>query len=228
MKISFLLLVSLIFCSFSNENKELTGAWKNTSGEVTTVLLFKDGYVTSTTFTPTSFIETHGGTFKSDGTNITINQEFNTAEKELTTERIPFKIQKKFLLLNKKKFEKTDDGMGPLSGVWKISGRMQDGNIQQIHQRGTRKTIKMLTGKRFQWFAIDPDGNKFSGTGGGTYTFENGKYTENIEFFSRDSSRIGASLSFDGKIEDGKWHHSGLSSKGDKIYEIWQKVQNGK
>ena len=53
-------------------------------------------------------------------------------------------------------------------------------------------------------------------------TFENGKYTEHIEFFSRDSSRVGASLGFDGKIENGAWHHSGLSSRGEPIYEIWK------
>jgi hypothetical protein len=53
----------------------------------------------------------------------------------------------------------------------------------------------------------------------------NGKYTENILFFSRDNSRVGAQLTFDGKIEDGNWHHSGLSSKGDPIYEIWSRVK---
>jgi hypothetical protein len=61
------------------------------------------------------------------------------------------------------------------------------------------------------------------GTGGGTYTFANGKYTEHIEFFSRDSSRVGAALTFDGKLENGDWHHSGLSSKGDPIYEVWSR-----
>ena len=53
----------------------------------------------------------------------------------------------------------------------------------------------------------------------------NGKYTEHIEFFSRDSSRVGASLRFDGKLENGEWHHSGLSSTGEKIYETWGRVE---
>lgn len=227
MKITFLLFVSMIFCSLKNETKELTGSWKNTSGEVTTVLLIKDGYFTSTKFTPSVFLETKGGIFTVEGNTIHLNQEFNTVEKALSINKIPFKVQKDALLLDKKNFERVDDGNTSLAGVWQITGRMQDGAVRQIHQRGTRKTLKMLTGKRFQWFAIDPDGNKFSGTGGGTYTFENGTYIENIEFFSRDSSRIGASLSFEGKLEQGKWHHSGLSSKGGHIYEIWEKVKNG-
>ena len=58
-------------------------------------------------------------------------------------------------------------------------------------------------------------------TGGGTYLLKNGEYIEQIDFFSKDNSRVGASLSFKYKIENNEWHHSGLSSKGDPIYELW-------
>src|SRR5690554_5792392 len=101
---------------------------------------------------------------------------------------------------------------------------MQGDKLVEIHQKGTRKTLKLLTATHFQWFAIDPGKNEFYGTGGGTYSFENGKYTENIEFFSRDNSRVGAALSFDDRIEDDKWIHTGLSSKGDPIHEVWEKI----
>jgi len=86
--------------------------------------------------------------------------------------------------------------------------------------------LKILSGTRFQWVAINIKTGEFSGTGGGTYSFAHNQYTENIEFFSRDNERVGAQLTFDGKIEDGQWHHSGLSSKGDPIYEIWSKFDN--
>jgi hypothetical protein len=97
---------------------------------------------------------------------------------------------------------------------------MMNGSLQTITP-GARRTIKLLTGTRFQWIAINSETKEFFGTGGGTYTFENGKYTEHIEFFSRDSTRVGASLSFDGKVEGNNWHHSGLSSKGEPINEVW-------
>lgn len=155
---------------------------------------------------------------------MTIEQEFNTAAKDLKTESLSYRVKGKTLEINNQKYERIDDGIAPLAGVWKITGRMEEGKMNQIHQSGTRKTLKMLTGSRFQWFAIDPDGNKFSGTGGGTYVFKDGKYIETIDFFSRDASRVGSSLSFDGHLEEGKWHHSGLSSRGDKIYEVWEKA----
>jgi hypothetical protein len=59
------------------------------------------------------------------------------------------------------------------------------------------------------------------GTGGGTYSTLDGEYTENIEFFSRDDTRVGFSLKFDFELIDGDWTHKGLSSKGDPIHEIW-------
>jgi hypothetical protein len=118
-------------------------------------------------------------------------------------------------------WNRLDNGEARLAGLWTITARKQNGALQPIHQTGTRKTVKILTGTRFQWAAIDPGTKQFMGTGGGTYTFQNGKYTEQIEFFSRDSSRVGSSLSFDGKLEEGNWHHSGLSSKGEPIYEVW-------
>jgi len=46
-------------------------------------------------------------------------------------------------------------------------------------------------------------------------------YIENIEFFSRDDAKAGLSLSFNYELIDGKWNHSGKSSKGDSIHEIW-------
>jgi hypothetical protein len=59
------------------------------------------------------------------------------------------------------------------------------------------------------------------GTGGGTYSTINGIYTENIEFFSRDNSKSGLTLEFNYSIDNNEWNHSGFSSKGDPIHEIW-------
>ena len=115
-----------------------------------------------------------------------------------------------------------DEGRDKLAGVWRITGRMVDGKVNQM-QRGDRKTLKLISGTRFQWMAINPATKEFFGTGGGTYTFIDGKYTEHIEFFSRDSSRVGATLVFEGSVKDGVWNHSGKSSKGEPLNELWTK-----
>jgi hypothetical protein len=121
-------------------------------------------------------------------------------------------------------FRRIDDGSKNLTGNWRITQRAgSDGKLAAIHTSGPRKTIKILSSTRFQWAAINIETGEFSGTGGGQYTFENGKYTETIEFFSRDSSRVGMSLTFDGRLEGKDWYHSGKSSRGDAISEVWSR-----
>ena len=230
--------VILIFVANSGFNKsdviadELTGAWMHQNGNEEHLLLFVDGYNTHTVYSKTGkkFIEARGGSYQANGGKLNIRYEFDTRDKERTGQSLvsEFSIKNDQLMIDangkKLSYKRIDDGSAPLTGVWQITSRMQDDKLVPIHRNGTRKTIKILSGTHFQWAAIDPGTKQFSGTGGGTYEFANGKYTEHIEFFSRDSSRVGASLSFDGKLENGDWHHSGLSSRGDKIYEVWRRV----
>ena len=117
-------------------------------------------------------------------------------------------------------FKRIDNNQGEMVGAWRITDRMQNGQMSAMRQ-GSRKTIKMLTGTRFQWVAYDPEAKSFSGTGGGTYTFKNGKYTETIEFHSKNPDRVGVVLPFEYEIKGKKWDHSGLSSTGSPIREIW-------
>lgn len=215
------------------KNPTVEGAWLLQNGSESQVLTFTDQYYTHTSYNESAkkFVQTTGGPFKLNKGELVFEVEFDTKFPELVGKKVKYGISQNGNDLTvdfegkKSVFKRIDDGNAPLAGVWHITSRMQDGRLVPIHRTGTRKTLKILTGKRFQWVAIDPAKKEFSGTGGGTYCFNDGVYTENIEFFSRDSSRIGASLSFDGKLEDGNWHHSGLSSKGDKIYEVWSKVK---
>ena len=211
---------------------ELRGAWMHQSGNEEKLLQFVDGYNTHTVYSKggKQFIETRGGTYKINGSQLNIAVEFDTRNKEQTGQSLSynFLVKGNELTIDVKGkkiiYKRIDNGSAPLTGVWHITGRLQEGKVVPIHRSGTRKTIKILSGTRFQWAAINPGTKEFFGTGGGVYEFKNGKYTEHIEFFSRDSSRVGSSLLFDGKLEKGEWHHSGQSSKGDAIYEIWSRV----
>lgn len=204
----------------------LEGAWKREADGVTTVLLFESGYFTSTAFTAEGLKQTWGGPATVKGDTLTVTLEFDSGKAPLEKRALPFVLKAGKLTLAKEPaaYTRVDDGKGPLAGVWRISGRMQDGALQPMHTTGTRKTLKLLTGTRFQWFAIDPGKGFFGATGAGTYSFEKGKYTERIEVFSKDASKVGAALTFDGALEGGKWRHSGFSSKGDRIDEVWERL----
>jgi hypothetical protein len=213
---------------------ELTGAWMHQYNNEEHLFQFVDGYHTHSVYSKTEkkFIETHGGPYTTNRNQLTVSIEFDTMHKEQTGHFsvYNFSIAGDELMITDKgkklNYRKIDDGSGSLSGVWHITSQMREGKLVPIHRTGTRKTLKILTATRFQWAAIDAGTNEFFGTGGGTYQFMNGKYTEHIQFFSKDSNRIGASLSFEGKLENGEWHHSGLSSKDETIYEIWNRVNN--
>jgi hypothetical protein len=130
--------------------------------------------------------------------------EFHSAKPEQvgTSETWTVKQKKKTLSLKGAELEGSwsslDKGVdSPLDGPWIFSGRKRDGEIQRVDMTTRpRKTMKILTENRFQWIAYNTETGDFHGTGGGNYTATDGVYTENIEFFSRDNSRVGASLEF--------------------------------
>jgi hypothetical protein len=225
--------IFIINLSAQSKNAAVTGAWKIQEPDKEHVLIIQDGFFFHTAYNKAGkeFIFSQGGTYTIKGKELVAKIYFNTQNKEEVGKELDgaFSINGNTLNLTvngeTQNWDRLDKGTGPLAGIWRITSRMQDGKLTKIHQTGARQTYKILSGTRFQWAAINPETKEFSGTGGGTYTFSNGKYTESIEFFSRGNSRVGASLSFDGKLENGEWHHSGLSSKGDKIYEIWSRVK---
>ncbi|MBG6234254.1 hypothetical protein IWX76_000809 [Pedobacter sp. CAN_A7] len=226
----FAMLCFVITSNAQAQSTTINGAWEFKDGATRHLLLVQDSIYFYTVHQDQEFMMSQGGKVGISGDKLTGTVWYNTADSLNVGQDFdfPFTLSGKQLSITAPEvqlnFTHVDEGKAPLAGVWRITGRMQDdGKIGAIHQTGTRHTYKMLTGTKFQWVAIDPAKKQFSGTGGGSYTFKGGKYTENIEFFSRDNSRVGASLTFDGKLENGNWHHSGLSSKGAKIYEVWSK-----
>tara|TARA_R110002051_G_scaffold325867_1_gene432572 strand:+ start:110795 stop:111508 length:714 start_codon:yes stop_codon:yes gene_type:complete len=232
MKISTLLLVFLFGC-FCSTAQSIIGAWErdyaNDNGDaLKNTIIFTDGHQVSTTYEAKTgkFISTTGGSYTLSGDTFIEMVEFDTED----TERVGTEVVHKVALNDEKirftatgeEFKRIDDGtLGKLQGAWLMSGRVVDGKKQQRATDGPRKTMKILSGTRFQWIAYNTETKQFMGTGGGTYTTVDGVYVENIGFFSRDNSRVGASLDFKFELKDGDWHHSGLSSKGDPINEIW-------
>ena len=171
-----------------------------------------------------SFVGTEGGAWSDAGNGmVEIVREFNTLD--TGSVGVPQTLTVSFtgdgVMVEDQGWSRIDDGTpGQLAGAWLITGRKREGEMRR-RQPGQRKTMKILSGTRFQWIAYHTGTKAFSGTGGGTYTTQDGKYVETIDFFSRDNSRVGAELPFDYDLKEGEWHHSGHSSKGSPMYEIW-------
>lgn len=230
--VACLSLISItIASSFMLPQNSITGAWTLQSGANTRTLVILDGYLSETLFdiAGKKFHETKGGVARIDGNKLSVQYEFHSGQKDVigTTVEYTFNIANGNLVLDKggvrETWKRVDDNKNALAGVWYISGRMQNGQIVS-RPLAARRTIKIMSGSRFQWVQVNAEAKETGATGGGTYSFENGKYTENIEFFSRDSSRVGASLSFEGTVNGKVWTHKGLSSRGEPIHEEWTKI----
>jgi hypothetical protein len=217
-----LYLISLLIQFEDSNDYQLIGAWKDQNG----VLIMTQTCFSYAEFSPDEFQNTYGGTWEISNDQVRLTYEFHTESPEVvgTLEIKSFSFTGQMLELEGHKYQRIDDAEpGKLSGAWLFYARVDDGEIGNTRTADNpRKTMKILSGTRFQWIAYNTETKSFHGTGGGTYTTENGKYVENIDFFSRDNSRVGASLSFDYEIKGDEWHHEGFSSKGDPLYEIWK------
>lgn len=230
MKALFGVLIAFASNLISFAQHQPSGAWEYRENGMVNTMIITDNYfsVAGYSIEERKFSDSYGGTLQLAGGSITGIIEFNSSNKENVgkTYSFPVSIQGNEMLLTrngrKELWKRIDDGKGNLSGNWRISGREQNGEMNPMTP-GPRKTIKILSATRFQWAAINTQTGEFFGTGGGKYALSDGKYTEMIEFFSRDSSRVGMSLSFDAKVDGREWLHSGKSSKGEPVKEIWRR-----
>jgi len=227
-----LLLLLMIFSIFLNAQSPV-GAWERTHVsedglELKSTVIFSESHQSISTIEKNTgkLLHSNGGSWRLDGTTMTEVVEFDTDNPERVGQSVVFdiKIDEQYLEIigSDMKFFKIDNGLpGKLNGAWLMSERLINGKFQIRDTNRSRKTMKILSGSKFQWIAFDIDSKKFIATGGGSYTTVNGKYSENIEYFSRDISRVGMKLEFEFNLEDGKWIHRGFSSKGNPINEIW-------
>ena len=231
-KIIFLIIYTLLVTNTNAQS--FIGAWERNHNsengeELKSVVIFSDGYQAISTYESKSgkFINSNGGTWKLMGDTMTEKVEFDTNNPDRVGSEVTFKVKitgtTMSIVGTDMEFQRIDDGLpGYLKGAWLMAGRVRDGKKQLRNTSGPRKTMKLLSGKRFQWIAYNTESKKFMGTGGGTYTTKNGVYSEKIEFFSRDNSKSGIELEFEYEIIDNEWNHKGFSSKGDPLHEIWK------
>lgn len=230
-----LLLLSLLLFFTISTAQDLEGSWQLVEinnqpvNDRETVRIYADNYFSQGTREAgtNNFVSATGGEY-STRNSYTETYDFDTEDKTRVGETRTFEpaeVKQNMLILTADDgttftWKRISEDYNDLTGNWVFTGRQRNGEMNRSTP-GARRTIKILGGDRFQWVAFNSDTGEFFGTGGGTYTAQDGKYIENIEFFSRDDSRVGASLDFDYEVKEGEWHHSGKSSKGDTIYEIW-------
>ena len=210
----------LIFCflllSCSSSLAQVFNFKTERNAKIIRRIIIDEEYFVETQFIndPAEFILTRGGFYTKSGRNkFKIKFEFNSNyEKDSLIE---------FELQQDRSWIKSVNKSLDLDGKWLMAGRMTDNGERRRDISKPRKTMKFLKGGYFQWIAFNTETFQFFGSGGGFYSAEDGIYTENIEFFSRNNKSVGRVLPFQYSLKENDWHHEGINSKGDPMHEIW-------
>ena len=214
----------------SIEIKDLVGSWGYGAAENRTVMINTDKVfaVANYDLPGKKFISSYGGTWKVEGNRLIKKIEWNSKDSSQVGKEITEEIQLaggKLSGADKQTWTRLDDGTpGALLGAWIITGNYNNDVVsKRANPFYPRRTMKVLSGKYFHWIAYNVNTKAFMNAGGGTYTTDNGKYTENIEFFTKTSESVGKSLTFDYSFVNGDWRHKGQKSTGGAMDECWTK-----
>lgn len=175
------------------------------------------------------FISSFGGTWHIEGNKLIRKIEWNSKDSLQVGKEIADDVQitdgKLLIKQTNETWNRLDDGKsGALMGAWVITGNFSDDKVsKRPNPFYPRRTMKVLSGKYFHWIAYNVANKTFINAGGGTYTTANGKYTENIEFFTKTPESIGKSLSFGYSFVNGDWRHKGEKSTGGPLDECWSR-----
>ena len=161
------------------------------------------------------FVLSRGGFFTQNENSYEVQFEFNSDFKKDSLSA------KKYIRQTSWKDVSVSDQK--LEGKWLMAGRVKPEGEQRRDLTRSRKTMKILLNGYFQWIAFDTANMSFKGTGGGTYTAEGGVYVETLDYFSRDSKKVGKVLPFEYRRKEDDWYHKGFTSKGKPMHEIWHK-----
>jgi len=236
--IKLLLLVTVTFLSASFkpiaiDPKDLIGAWGYGPENRKSVMIVTDHVFSIAIYDVPGkkMIGSYGGTWKIDNNIITGQMEWNSFDTTQAGENFTQEPQ----IREGKLFLQGDEGQGPwirlddgkpgaLAGAWVITGNYRNDTVsKRASPFYPRRTMKVLSGKYFHWIAYNVVTKSFLNAGGGTYTTAKGKYTENIEFFTKTPASVGKSLSFDYSFVNGDWRHKGEKSTGGAMDECWSK-----
>jgi hypothetical protein len=238
-------LVLLVFFSVAVHAQDLKGAWKlmTYNGKPFTdecIKIYSEGYFMFAVYTSDgAFLKAGGGNYSTQGAEYKEIADFNTSDSTQVRQPMTYSFSlssnNSELTLStkntgnavKETWKKVDDASSTLSGAWRFGARVNDEGVAGERREATspRQTMKILSGKYFQWAAFNYETKQFSGTGGGSYSLQDNKYTETIRFFSRDNSRAGKSLTFECKINGTDWYHKGKGTTGNPVSEVWEKVK---
>jgi len=118
-----------------------------------------------------------------------------------------------------------DDSNGKLIGTWNLISYKEPFDLIWRKYPDFVGYIKVITSTHFAWTKYNREGDEIIAIGGGTYSINNGHYTETINYhYPPRPEVIEINAEFDWKLENHTWYHFGEIEDGNQIdfvREIW-------
>ena len=108
-----------------------------------------------------------------------------------------------------------------LEGAW----RMVMTRDQPVSSLGL-EMVKILVDGHFMFAFYHEESQRFFSAGGGTYSYKNGVYTEQIAFHTITPALVGRKLPFQARLGEGRWHHTG-DIDGQPMNEVFERIDAG-
>ena len=206
----------IFFCFGLSYSQVYTFKSQDNGTIITHRILMDEEYFVETQYIeePPQFLLTRGGFYELKDKHFMVNLEFNSKFEQDGMKQMNIES-------SVKTWDKISKPQLELDGKWLMAGRVSNNKEQRRDITRPRKTMKFLKDGFFQWIAFNTETFQFFGSGGGYYSAEEERYTEHIEYFSRNNTSVGRILPFEYSVSGLDWHHQGFSSKGDPIHEIW-------
>lgn len=103
-----------------------------------------------------------------------------------------------------------------IKGAWRMISSGAPGDSEMT-------VVKIVTDTYFTNASFDKNGREFIGTSGGTYSFVGNNYSENLEYFTWDSTKVGTTNTFNYKISNNRLELSG-DRDGEPFEETWERI----
>jgi hypothetical protein len=119
---------------------------------------------------------------------------------------------------------RAEEGKHPLLGTWKQVSVNYTGQWQDAPSQVTM--YKHVTDSHFNWVQYNNQTKQIVAGAGGRCAATDDAYIEHIEYaLGSVSTLLGQKQEFKWKLDGNKWHMSGTLSNGQRIEEIFERIE---
>ncbi len=111
-----------------------------------------------------------------------------------------------------------------IEGTWVLICFKNPQDSAFTYMKAPNRSTKMFTASHFSFAIYSIENKKFDMAGGGTYQLAGNTYTEQIEYFTLDSSWVGRRLEFTLQLHKDTLHQVRILRDGRKMEEYWKRI----